>query len=181
MNEQHGANLVFIYGPPAAGKYTIAAALAEQLRWQLFHNHVVIDCVSALLKRGEPGFLDACADVRIALTSRALASGRSHVSTFVYGKGIDDAFVARIRNGVADAGARFCAVQLTCSVATLNERCVAPHRASMGKISTVETLQSVLEEYDCYSKLPGVESLAIDTGQLSVNDSVRKIRSHFAL
>jgi hypothetical protein len=181
MNLHRSADLLFIYGPPAAGKYTIAKAIATELNWPLLHNHVVIDCVSALLKRGEPGFLDACADVRIALTSRALASGKSHVSTFVYGKGIDDAFVARIRDTVADAGARFCAVQLTCSVPTLNERCVAPHRASMGKISTVETLQSVLEEYDCYSKLPCVESLGIDTGQLSVNDSVRKIRSHFEL
>lgn len=173
--------LVFINGPPAAGKYTIAKALAAQLGWPLLHNHVVIDCVSALLKRGEPGFLDACAGVRVALTSRALSSGKSHVSTFVYGKGTDDAFVARIREAVADAGARFCAVQLTCSIETLKERCASPHRASMGKISTVETLQSVLEEYDCFAAIPGIESLVIDTQTYSVAESVAMIRHRFAL
>lgn len=183
MNEQQGANLVFIYGPPAAGKYTIAKALADQLGWPLFHNHLAIDYVESLIKWGEPGFHEACADVRITLVQRALENTKSLVCTFVYAHGFDadDAFVERLHRATNDAGARFCAVQLTCSVATLIERCVAPHRASMGKISTVETLQSVLEEYDCYSKLPGVESLAIDTGQLSVNDSVRKIRSHFEL
>jgi adenylylsulfate kinase-like enzyme len=174
-------DFVFIYGPPAAGKYTIAKALAEQLNWPLFHNHVVIDCVSSLLKRGEPGFLDACADVRIALMKHALCAGKSLVSTFVYACEIDDAFVARIRETAENARARFRAVQLVCAQTSLNERCTAPHRAGMGKIATVETLQSVLQAYDCSSKIPGVESLAIDTDSLSVEQSVQSLREHFAL
>lgn len=174
-------DFVFIYGPPAAGKFTIAKALSEELGWPLFHNHVVIDCVSALIQRGEHGFLDACADVRIALTSRALVNGKSHVSTFVYATGIDDAFVLRIRDVVHASGARFCAVRLSCSVEALNERCAAPHRLAMGKIATVESLQSVLEQYDCFGALPDVESLEIDTGASSINESVSRIKAHFKL
>ena len=175
------AELVFLYGPPAAGKYTIAKELADEVGWPLFHNHVVIDCVSALLTRGEPGFLDACADVRIALTTHALANGKSHVSTFVYGRGIDDAFVARIRDAVDTAGARFCAVQLICSAEALRARCVAPHRVSMKKIATPSKLQSVLDEYDCFAAIPGVDSLTIDTDTSSIEQSVQTIRAHFAL
>jgi predicted kinase len=174
-------HLVFLYGPPAVGKYTIAKALSSQLNWPLFHNHVVIDCVNALIQRGEPGFLDACADVRVALTSRALASGKSHVSTFVYATGTDDAFVARIRTAVQAASARFCAVRLHCSVGTLNERCVAPHRADMKKIATLETLQTVLEQYDCFGAIPDVDSLMIDTEVHSVEESVARIRGHFGI
>jgi predicted kinase len=174
-------DFVFIYGPPAAGKYTIAKALADQLKWPLFHNHVVIDCVSSLLKRGEPGFLEACADVRVALMQHALSAGKSMVSTFVYAREVDDAFVARIRATTESAGARFCAVQLVCAQASLNERCVAPHRAGMGKIATVETLRSVLQAYDCFERIPGDVSLPIDTDASSVEQSVQSIREHFAL
>jgi shikimate kinase len=181
MSESRGTNLVFIYGPPAAGKYTIAKALAAKLNWPLFHNHVVIDCVNALLQRGEDGFLDACADVRIALSSRALANGKSHVSTFVYATGIDDAFVEKIRESVDAAGARFCAVRLSCSVETLNERCVAPHRAPMKKIATVESLQSVLSQYDCFGAICDADSLVIDTDECTIEDSVARIRAHFGI
>jgi predicted kinase len=175
------ASLIFLYGPPAVGKYTVAKALTAELNWPLFHNHVVIDCVNALIQRGEDGFLDACADVRIALTSRALASGKSHVSTFVYATGTDDAFVARIRAAVDAARARFCAVRLHGSVETLNQRCVAPHRAPMKKIATVESLQNVLDQYDCFGAIPDIDSLAIDTDRSSVIEAVALIRAHFGI
>ncbi len=171
--------LVFIYGPPAAGKYTIAKALAAQLNWPLFHNHVVIDCVETLLTREDRGFLGACADVRCALTKRALESARSLVTTFVYGEGVDDAFLKQMIDIATTAHARFCAVQLYCSVATLHARCVAPYRVAMGKIAEPQKLQSMLVEYSCFSQIPDAESLVIDTEALSVEQSVRAIRSHF--
>ena len=31
-------HLLFLYGPPAAGKYTIARVIAEQTRWPLFRS-----------------------------------------------------------------------------------------------------------------------------------------------
>jgi shikimate kinase len=181
MTENARVKLVFLYGPPAVGKYTIAKALATDLGWPLFHNHIVIDCVNALIQRGEDGFLDACADVRIALTSRALANGKSLVSTFVYATGTDDAFVERIRATVHAVGGRFCAVRLHCSVESLIQRCAAPHRAPMGKIATVESLHSVLDRYDCFSPIPNVESLVVATDVLSATESAQHIRTHFRL
>jgi hypothetical protein len=175
--------LVFLYGPPAVGKYTIAKALADELNWPLFHNHLAIDYVESIIKWGAPGFFDACADVRIALTKRALENGVSLVSTFVYAKGFDadEAFVARLRDTVAHAGGRFCAVQLSCSVATLKARSVAPHRVAMKKIASPEKIDAVLADYDCWSPVPNVDSLAIDTDASSVEQSVQSIREHFAL
>ncbi len=131
----------------------------------------------------EPGFQDACADVRIALVQHPLANGVSMVSTFVCAKGFDadDAFIARLQGTVKQANARFCAVQLTCSVETLRARCVAPHRASMKKIATPEKLDAVLAEFDCASAIGGIESLSIKTDALSVQESVNAIRKHFAL
>ncbi len=176
-------DFVFIYGPPAAGKYTIAKSLADQLDRPLFHNHVVIDCVESVIQRGEPGFHDACADVRVALANHALKNGVSMVSTFVYAKGFDadDAFVARLQSTVARANARFCAVRLTCSAETLRARCIAPHRAAMKKISLPEKLDTVLAEFDCTSSIEGAESFVIDTDASSVEQSVKAIGEYFSL
>jgi tRNA uridine 5-carbamoylmethylation protein Kti12 len=176
-------SFVFIYGPPAAGKYTIAKALAAELNWPLFHNHLAIDYVESVIKWGEPGFHEACADVRVALAQRALENEMSLVSTFVYAKGfdVDDAFVERLRRVTRDAGTRFCAVRLACSIDTLKARCVAPHRVEMKKISTSKSLQTVLDQYDCFSSLPEVESLVIDTDTCSAEESVALIRAHFSI
>jgi hypothetical protein len=176
-------DLVFIYGPPAVGKYTIAKALSGQLNWPLFHNHIAIDCVEHLIPWGEPGFHEACADIRIALASHALQHGVSMVSTFVYAKGFDadDAFVARLQSTAKQAGARFCAVRLICAVSALRARCVAPHRATMKKIATPEKLDAVLTKFDCHSAIADTDSLAVDTDASSVEQSVQMIREHFAL
>lgn len=36
-------NLVFLYGPPAVGKLTVATILAEKTGYTLFHNHQIIN------------------------------------------------------------------------------------------------------------------------------------------
>jgi chloramphenicol 3-O-phosphotransferase len=173
------SSLIFLYGPPAAGKFSVATALSKTLGYPLFHNHTVIDYVETLLTREDAQFLAACEEVRNALTARALSSGKSFITTFVYGAGVDDDFVSRMRAIVANAGARFCPVQLTCSIETLRERCVAPHRVVMGKISTPQKLNAMIDEYECFRAIPEVASLTIDTDQSSIDESVAQIRAHF--
>ncbi|MDV3459172.1 hypothetical protein RZN05_19400 [Sphingomonas sp. HF-S4] len=43
-----------LYGPPAAGKRTIARVIAEL---PLFHNHLVVDAVAAIFPFGAPEFV----------------------------------------------------------------------------------------------------------------------------
>ncbi len=38
-------DLVYLYGPPAVGKLTIATELARRTGFKVFHNHLSIDCV----------------------------------------------------------------------------------------------------------------------------------------
>ena len=49
--------LLVIYGPPAAGKLTVAAEIAERTGFKLFHNHVSIDCVKPVFEFGTKPFL----------------------------------------------------------------------------------------------------------------------------
>jgi len=40
--------LLFIYGPAAVGKLTVARELAKLTGFRLFHNHLTVDAVMAL-------------------------------------------------------------------------------------------------------------------------------------
>ena len=48
--------LLFLHGPPATGKLTVARELAALTGWELFHNHLVVDAVLRDHPFGTPGF-----------------------------------------------------------------------------------------------------------------------------
>ena len=50
-------HLLFLYGPPASGKYTIARIIAEQTGLPLFHNHLIVDAVAAVFPFGSANFI----------------------------------------------------------------------------------------------------------------------------
>lgn len=49
--------LVFLHGPPAAGKLTIARELAGLTGYPLFHNHLIVNATLAVYPFGTPGFI----------------------------------------------------------------------------------------------------------------------------
>lgn len=44
--------LIFIYGPPAVGKLSVANALAKLTGYRVFHNHLTIDLVRSIFDWG---------------------------------------------------------------------------------------------------------------------------------
>jgi shikimate kinase len=51
--------IVFIYGPPAAGKLTVAKELSAVTGYKLFDNHVTIDWGEAVLRVWDGALLEA--------------------------------------------------------------------------------------------------------------------------
>ena len=49
--------LIFIHGPVASGKLTIARALAALTGLAVFHNHLVVDAVAAVFPFGSEPFI----------------------------------------------------------------------------------------------------------------------------
>lgn len=85
--------LVFIYGPPASGKLTVAKELAKLTGFRLFHNHISIKLVQSLFEFGSKPFWRLTDKYRREMIEEATKEGVDTIFTFVYGKKADDAFV----------------------------------------------------------------------------------------
>ena len=174
-------DFVFLYGPPAVGKYTIGKMLSAYCGYRLFHNHLAIDYVESVIPWGTPGFWPTIESVRKQLIGGALENGHSMIATFAYGRPHDDPFIGALLDTVRKSSARFCAVQLTCARDTLFERVADAHRARMGKAALPEVLEDILTEHDCFSEIGGIDSLLVNTDHLSPSGSVTRIAEHFRL
>jgi tRNA uridine 5-carbamoylmethylation protein Kti12 len=92
--------LVFIYGPPASGKLTVAKELAKLTGFKLFHNHVSMQFVESLFEFGTRPFSRLTDKYRTEMLEEAAKQKVDTIFTFVYGKTTDDPFVRKIMRKV---------------------------------------------------------------------------------
>lgn len=158
--------LLFLYGPPAVGKLTVARAVADISGFRVLHNHLVNDAVHAVLEYGAPGFWELVREVRTALVRAAASARIDLVLTYVHAPGDEqrtEAYAALYE----DAGGRACFVRLLASRETLLRRVGDASRRSVDKITEQGELLALLDEYDVFQPLAGRPSLTVDTEQLT--------------
>ncbi len=142
--------LIFLHGPPASGKYTIARALQASYGVLNFHNHLTIDVAKSLFDFGTPEFWDLTHRLRrAALCARAEQGGGSVVFTNCYSSPHDDPTVAALEKEMQSRGAEFVPVFLECSVDELRRRVTDASRVEMRKIRTVEGLDQYMGTLNC--------------------------------
>ena len=76
--------LLIILGPPAVGKATVGAALAERTRFKLFHNHMSLDPVTAIFEWGSPPFARLVGEIRQRVIEEAAEAGIDLIFTYVW-------------------------------------------------------------------------------------------------
>lgn len=98
---------VLIYGPPGAGKLTVARVLSEGYGLRLLDNHATTDPVLRLFPFGHPKLGPLVESLRVTLLSAAAEAGLSVVSTLVFAHPADRRLVARMREASEGHGTRF--------------------------------------------------------------------------
>lgn len=167
--------LIFLYGPPAVGKYTIAKALAEKTGYPLFHNHLTVDLLKTIIPFDAPEFHHTIEKIRLTIFEAAAASKiPGLIFTFVYEKGVDDDFVKQVVDSVTSKGGEVVFIQLSCSPQELKERVVQPDRVAHRKLNTVEGLEKALQKSNLVSSIEGVNSHHIDTTGLTTAESITR-------
>jgi shikimate kinase len=174
--------LVFLYGPPAAGKLTVGRELAALTGYRLFHNHLTFDLAREIFAIGSKPFQRLVDDLRLRVFTYAAQNGvPGLIFTFVYGSKIDDPFVRRTMSEMEAAGAEVCFVQAVCPIEELFERVADESRQEYHKLASREDLDALLSSHDMLSPIPFVESFPVDTTRLTPAEAARAIATHFKL
>jgi len=173
--------LIFIYGPPAVGKLTVATQLAKRTGFKLYHNHVSVDFVKSVFQFGTPTFWRLVDKFRREILEEAAKEGTDTIFTFVYGKGPDDEFVKDIIRRVESHGGEVCFVRLSCSSDELLRRVSNRSRKRLGKLTTKSGLVRMGKKFDLVSEIPFAESLSLDTTNRSPKETARAIARHYGI
>ena len=132
--------LVFIHGPPAVGKLTVALRLGQATGYPVLHNHLVVDLVQAVFDFGSAPFVGLREAIWLQVVERAAQEGRAGlISTFTPEQTVSSDFIDALVVAVGNAGARALFVQLTCPEGELERRMENESRAEFGKLRSRES------------------------------------------
>ena len=176
--------LVYLYGPPASGKLTVASLLTELTGLPLFHNHLTVNAISSVFPFGTGPFgevvhrlrLDVfrtAAKERVSLifTNNSAWSGPNARARF-------EAFAAETERIVAAEGGRTLFVQLMAPLQVLEDRVANESRRQHGKLLDPGRLRDQVLPVDMSPLHPG--DLVIDTSKVSPDAAARIIADALA-
>lgn len=172
--------LVFLYGPPASGKLTIAEKLSEYTGIPLFHNHLSRDLVKdiygdklrdnyALVDRIRFDVLDYCSKNQTDL-----------LFTYVYEGRDDDDNVREFIKTIENNQGEVLFVELTANKEDLIDRVDNESRKKYKKLIDPTIMSKITQDMSIYS-IPFVDSLKINTSNLTPDESTEVIIEKFKL
>ena len=160
-NEQTTATLIYIYGPPASGKLTVATRLSELTGIPLFHNHLTVNAVRPVFEFGSPPFVEAVWAMRRGVFEAAAKAGISLIYTNNSAwSGPDprarfEEAAEAARQIMAGHGGRTVFARLTASQSALEERVANDSRRAHSKLVDVVRLRELLAESRRVAAAPG--------------------------
>jgi hypothetical protein len=172
-------DLVFLHGPAAAGKLTVARALEARVGFPVFHNHLVVDLLTTVFPFGTEPFVRLREEFWTSVFRDAARTGRSISFTFAPEATVRTGFAGRVRQLVEAEGGRVCFVRLRVSEAEQERRIGAAGRAEFHKLTDLDTLRR-LRNYGPHVEPPPAD-LEIDTDRSAATASAAAIADHFGL
>jgi len=171
--------LVFLHGPPAVGKLTVARELVRLTGFPLFHNHLTVDLVSSLFPFGSESFVRLREEIWLAAFAQAARQKVSFIFTFNPERTVRESFIPDAIEIVESAGRKIIFVELQCAEEELERRLEDASRKEFGKLASVAQYRSLQESgaFD-FPKLPS--ALSLDTTNQSPADSARLISEFVA-
>lgn len=177
--------LIYLYGPPAAGKLTIANELAEVTGFRVFHNHLTVNAVRPVFDFGTPAFTRLVHRLRLDVFENAIGEGISLIFTNNSAWQGDDArsrFVEFSDNAerlVERAGGSIVFAWIVAPSEVLEDRVEDRSRHAHGKLVDPERLREMLGNLDNTPLHPG--DLKIDTSLVSATEAARIIAARLVI
>jgi chloramphenicol 3-O-phosphotransferase len=173
-------NLVFLHGPAAVGKLTVARALAARTGFALFHNHLVVDAVHAVFEFGSPPFVRLREAFWLSTFEEAAMANRSLVFTFAPEATVRREFPAETVEAVESHGGQVRFVALTAPVEVQEARVAEASRARFGKVNSLDLLRRLRATgTQAYPPIPS--ELTVDTSMLAPEAAAAHIAEQLGL
>lgn len=177
--------VILLHGAPASGKLTLAKALSEKLNFFLLDNHHFNDVIFPFVDvnaESLPLICETVYQIR-ALTLKVLSrykkqSAKGFIFTNVLIDTPDDkAAVRELMDFARDIKGVFVPIRIACDTAVLLERVQSADRQEKCKLTDAGILQNFLTTQK-FIDVPHPNSLALDSGKLSVEEMVTAIAAH---
>jgi len=166
--------LIFIYGPPAAGKLTIAEKLSEATGIAVFHNHHSRDIVKDIYGDELMQHYDLVDTIRFDVLEYCAQHDTDLIFTYVYGGPDDDVKVKGFTEKIESNGGSVHFVELTANAEDLINRVDNESRKRFKKLTDKEIMAKLLEDVPTFS-IPYVDALKINTSDVSPDEAVSLI------
>lgn len=177
--------LIFVYGPPAAGKLTVATELAALTGYKLVDNHKATDFLEEVFPRSDtrlhPWRSELGRKIRIDLVTAAAEADVNLIITFApLSAGMFD-FMRDIVKAVNVNGGKPCLVQLLPSQEILETRVLSEQRKGV-KIDTIERWHELTDDnHGAFATFPDMEHLVLDNSTLSPKQAAQSIIEYYQL
>jgi len=172
--------LLFLYGPPASGKLTVAQKLSATTGIPLFHNHLSRDLVKDIYGdniRQHYGLVDR---IRYDVLDYCAKNQTDIIFTYVYEGEEDDADIRKFTEIITHNHGTVHFIELTAEREDLIKRAANESRKQHKKLVDPTKMARITKNMDKYS-IPFVDSLKINTSQLSPEESVALITQKIKL
>lgn len=183
-------NVVFIYGPIAVGKFTVAKVLSKKLGYKVAHNHHINDFVQGLFDRGSDASHVLKEDLRYYILESTVRFRLNVVATHCYSDNFvartgltDPQYVENLEKKITKLGGRFFPVHLIASNKELSRRVSSISRKKFKKLVNNKIMKIYItrsgNEHQTSPKLKN--NLVIDNTHLSPKKVADMIIRHFKL
>ena len=165
---------ILLYGPPGAGKLTVARCLAERYGVKMLDNTLTVNVALRLFEFGTKQYGDLVEQLRLDLLDAAGRAGVDVVSTYVYAHPVDRVHVDRLVEAWETHGGAVAFVQLCPAREVLERRVTEPSRAEVAKVRDAAQLRRMLDRYDLTTRIHD-DDLSIDNSAVSPDDVADRI------
>ncbi|MEK7616194.1 MAG: AAA family ATPase [Patescibacteria group bacterium] len=174
-------NLIFLYGPPAVGKLTVANELEKLTGYKNFHNHIISDMIGIFFEWGHPARAPLVNRIREdIIDTAAKAEIPGVIFTYVYDIS-DQPWIDSLTDIIKRNRGTIYFVQLIAPEEVLMKRVNEPSREKFHKVKTQEKLKELMDKFNLFAKVQHTDSLTLDTNLLQPNEVAQKIVDQFQL
>jgi hypothetical protein len=174
--------LVYLYGPPAVGKLTVARELARLTGLKLLHNHLTVNLVATLFPHGTPTFTRLIRQFRRDMLVEAVRAEVDLILTGVY-IGTEEQLdaIKLMLEPIYAGGGTVLFVRLVCDRDTWLARVPNASRAAERKLVDPDRAVAIFGGVDPFSVMPVEPCLTVDTTDLPPAEAAARIAAHYDL